>query len=294
MSQLITSQTASNISQFLSTQDLLNASASCKAWNKSFKEGVFEKQFEQLPKASTSKDQYEQLPNAFTPKDYETHFGVKVVDPISLLFSISFNRMCEENNKPDPDDSSEKIGKTHLWIYRPKEIEINRKTTTLTTVAGLKQLVTNPRRGKPEKLYRFDDRYGEIGKDVLMGDSGWCLIRKNVFQRTLGVCDDEDVTAVPFDRQVEIINASGYTCPSGRDVMLTTLVWRIKTGERLYPLDVPKGKVVYTWAADPDDESYIWQVSFGRKMGLCIKREAKSSIPWGVYFVGLTGIRKLT
>ncbi|HSX04521.1 MAG TPA: F-box protein [Rhabdochlamydiaceae bacterium] len=192
------------ISLFLSPEEVARGAATCKSW-KSL-----------LDTQEVWKKQQEAIPNAIFPSHYTTLFGVKVVNPIPP----PWKKMLFENNQPDPNRPWEKVEKTHIWVYNPI-VEINGKVRRLTT-GLLEQLVANPRLKFPATI-----GYKTIN-DTPMGEAGWLLIRREIFDDTAGL---------QWDKQVEIVEAKGYQIPYGPDVLLTGLVWRVLTGEYLFEQD---------------------------------------------------------
>jgi hypothetical protein len=102
-------------------------------------------------------------------------------------------------------------------------LQINGNVTILTMTI-LEELVKNPLQGYPTKFAYVTNEISQEQRNASMGEEGWYLMPKTVFEETRNL---------PFDRQVEIVKAKEYEIPTGPDVILTSLVWHVLTGE--YP-----------------------------------------------------------
>ncbi|HSX03751.1 MAG TPA: hypothetical protein VLG76_03380 [Rhabdochlamydiaceae bacterium] len=303
-----------SISIFLSPEEAAHASEVCKLWKQSFdKPDVWKKQretqgyapihpkiegclqgsedsrffpsiltiiaeYEGEPRAFDYKAVFaEPIPNAITPKSYETHFhNTKVLNPIPRP-----GNMRRENNKPDPDHPKNTIGQTHIWRYRPSspKLQINGKVTELT-MNILEKLVQNPLKGHPTKFEWVTCEISQEQRNASMGEEGWDLVPKTVCKGTRNI---------PFDRQVEIVRAKGYEIPYGPDVILTTLVWHVLTGE--YPF----GREPFTYTRTTSltaNGTWRWVVGGFGPSGLRVI--GNGGFDFDHDFYGLAGLRKFS
>ncbi len=268
MTKPITRDILVNISTFSSPEDVANASVVCKIWNRALNQRmVWKKQCEiqeNTPCCVVVRNFFKKnvkginshilsviagydeergcdyrevfkrkIPNAITPEVYETHFrDVKVIDPQPRPAT-----MRKENNKSDPEKPHLTIGQTHIWTYLP-ELQINGKEV-IFSIDLLKKLTEKPRKGFPAKFNYDHAQVSSEQSKASIGNAGWYLMPDYLIRKTEGLS---------FKKQKKIVTAQGYEIPSGPDVILTALLWRVLTGEYFWQKSITR----YTRTSTPN------------------------------------------
>jgi hypothetical protein len=164
--------------------------------------------------SSTIPKELSYLQDAFGPNEWEKYFGIKVSDRTTIP-----QRLIDQLNKPCPFDKTgkSKVWQTHMLVYIPKEMSIDRiMQLSMTPIVGCRTI---------EGGIRFDRRlYLNIHSEYK--DSYWILISKQ--QIAFFNSSDKDPHIDKFKSY--FLKYDGYTNPSVLECALSFFATFVKTG----------------------------------------------------------------